>query len=138
MLEKAVNLPTEDLVGLTIGLLNLCKDGLCKDRFTLTRYDGPRVEDIVQRVCSYCGVTEKSILFGGRKKKYVRPRHIAIYLMRSLLHFSYTDLAERFKKDHSTMIYAYQKVEASGDLKKDARDIAESLGYKLRKSHRAC
>lgn len=47
----------------------------------------------------------------SRKKEVVEPRQIAMYLLRDLLNLSYPAIGEKMgKRDHTTAIYAYEKI----------------------------
>lgn len=46
-----------------------------------------------------------------RDKKFALPRQIAVYLSRELTEITYTELAQEFGKDHSTMMHSYEKIE---------------------------
>jgi len=54
---------------------------------------------------------EKEILALSRKKEVVRPRQIAMYLLREELKASYPLIGQKFGgKDHTTAIYACEKI----------------------------
>lgn len=69
----------------------------------------------------------------GRPKRIVIPRQIAMYLCRNELHESYPTLRDCFKrKDHSTVLYACERVE--NDMAKDpqTRAAVEAIRKLLR------
>ena len=47
----------------------------------------------------------------NKTKKFIIPRQIAIYIARKITEISYTELGDEFGKDHSTIMYNYQKIE---------------------------
>lgn len=66
---------------------------------------------IIQMVAEFYDLKEKEILALSRKKEVVRPRQIAMYLLREELKSSYPLIGQRFGgKDHTTAIYACEKI----------------------------
>jgi len=73
---------------------------------------------IIRIVAEFYELKETDILSSSRKKEIVRPRQMAMYLLRNNLQSSYPYIAQKFGgKDHTTAIYSCRKVEQ--DLKKD-------------------
>lgn len=73
---------------------------------------------IIKTVSDFYEIKEKDLLSSSRKKEYVKPRQIAMYLMRNELKYSYPSIGERFGgRDHTTAIHSCGKVEQ--DLKKN-------------------
>jgi len=66
---------------------------------------------IIQAVAEFYDLKEKEILSSSRKKEIVKPRQIAMYLLREELKGSFPFIGRRFGgKDHTTAIHAYGKV----------------------------
>jgi len=66
---------------------------------------------IIQAVVDFYDLKEKELTSSSRKKEIVRPRHIAMYLLREELKSSYPFIGRRFGgKDHTTAIHAYEKI----------------------------
>jgi len=66
---------------------------------------------IIQMVAEFYDLREKDILAHSRKKEIVRPRQIAMYLLRDELKASYPLIGKKFGgKDHTTAIYACEKI----------------------------
>ena len=64
-------------------------------------------------VCDYYNLSVKQIISSTRTKNIAIPRHIAMYLCRKLLDAPYKEIGNEFgKRDHSTVISAYEKVES--------------------------
>ncbi len=75
-------------------------------------------KQIIQTVASFYDLREKEILSVSRKKEIVRPRQIAMYLLREELKSSFPFIGRRFGgKDHTTAIHAYEKI--SKEIEKD-------------------
>lgn len=66
---------------------------------------------IIQVVAEFYDLREKEIIAPSRKKEVVRPRQIAMYLLREELKNSYPLIGKRFGgKDHTTAIYGCAKI----------------------------
>ncbi|MBI2644365.1 MAG: chromosomal replication initiator protein DnaA [Candidatus Wildermuthbacteria bacterium] len=66
---------------------------------------------IIETVAEFYDLKEREILAASRKKEVVRPRQIAMYLLREELKSSFPFIGERFGgKDHTTAIYACEKI----------------------------
>ncbi len=69
------------------------------------------VKKIIQAVADFYDLKEKEILSSSRKKEVVRPRQVAMYLLREELKSSFPFIGRRCGgKDHTTAIHAYGKV----------------------------
>ena len=66
---------------------------------------------IIQTVAEFYDLKEKDILSISRKKEIVKPRQIAMFLLREILKGSYPFIGRKFGgKDHTTAIYACEKI----------------------------
>jgi chromosomal replication initiator protein len=66
---------------------------------------------IIQIVSEFYDLKEKEILSSSRKKEIVKPRQIAMFLLRKELKNSYPFIGRKFGgKDHTTAIHAYEKI----------------------------
>lgn len=76
------------------------------------RFASPK--KVVRTVAEFYDVTEKDLMNRSRRKEIVKPRQIAMYLLREELKCSFPFIGERLgKKDHTTAIHAYRKVLAN-------------------------
>ncbi|OGF64824.1 hypothetical protein A2Z53_01715 [Candidatus Giovannonibacteria bacterium RIFCSPHIGHO2_02_42_15] len=79
---------------------------------------------IIKAVAEFYGVNEKSLYEKTRKKEVVKPRQIAMYLLREDFNGSYPYIGQRFGgRDHTTAIHSFEKV--SQDIKKNSQLYAE-------------
>lgn len=104
-----------------------------KDQIPIESGQELTVDFIIDTVCKYYGVKKEKLLGNGRPKRIVIPRQIAMYLCRNELHESYPTLRDCFKrKDHSTVLYACERVE--NDMAKDpqTRAAIEAIRKMLR------
>ncbi|QQG42694.1 MAG: chromosomal replication initiator protein DnaA [Candidatus Giovannonibacteria bacterium] len=75
---------------------------------------------IIKTVAEFYDIPEKSIYEHTRKTEVVRPRQVAMYLIREDLKGSYPFIGQKFGgMDHTTAIHAYEKI--IQEAKKDSR-----------------
>ena len=75
-------------------------------------------EDIViTKVCEYYGLSRDKMMGTSRKKEVLLPRQVSMYFCRSLLSMSLPAIGKLFRKDHSTVSNAIDKIEEG--LQKD-------------------
>ncbi len=89
-------------------------------------------KQIIEACAKYYQISVEDILSPKRDKDIVRPRHLAMYLMRSELHLSYPKIAQELgRKDHTTAIHSVEKLEksiqSSGDVHEAYQSIKEQL-----------
>jgi chromosomal replication initiator protein len=73
---------------------------------------------IIQAVAEFYDLKEKDLLSASRKKEIVKPRQVAMYLLREELKGSYPFIGRKFGgKDHTTAIHSYGKI--LNELEKD-------------------
>jgi len=66
---------------------------------------------ILRAVAEFYDLKEGDLLSSSRRKEIVRPRQIAMYLLREDLKSSYPFIGRKFGgKDHSTAIHSYEKI----------------------------
>jgi len=73
---------------------------------------------IIKSVSDFFEIMPNDLTGRSRSKELVEPRQIAIYLLRDMLDMSFPYIASKIgKRDHSTAIYAYKKIDT--DLTKN-------------------
>ncbi|HRN17854.1 MAG: chromosomal replication initiator protein DnaA [Trueperaceae bacterium] len=87
---------------------------------------------ILERTADHFGVDSDEVRGKSRRQELVIPRQIAMFLIRELTTHSYPEIGAYFSgRDHSTVMYAVQKIENSnkteGELTRAVRSIRESL-----------
>ncbi len=66
---------------------------------------------ILKAVADFYDIEEKDLMHRSRKKDVVRPRQIAMYIMREELKTSYPSIGEKFGgRDHTTVIHSCEKI----------------------------
>jgi len=90
---------------------------------------------IFRVVSEFYDINQDDLVIKGRKKEIVRPRQVAIYLMRSELNYSYPGIGEKLGgRDHTTAMHAFEKIkkelEFNERLIEDITHLKEQL-YKI-------
>lgn len=66
---------------------------------------------VIQVVADFYDLKEKDILMASRKKEIVKPRQVAMFLLRKELKDSFPSIGRKFSgKDHTTAIHSYKKI----------------------------
>ena len=79
--------------------------------FIFSPFDVANYKKIIETVAKFYNLEEKNLFDATRKKEIVRPRQIAMFLLRKELKYSFPAIARKFGgKDHTTAIYAYKKI----------------------------
>ena len=94
------------------------------------RKTSPQV--ILKTVADFYNITSTDLTKRSRKKEVVRPRQIAMYLLREEVSLSFPEIGQKLGgRDHSTVIHACDKIkkEEAGDdtLKQDLTLIRERI-----------
>lgn len=93
--------------------------------FVLSKNTHTSPKEIIKAVSDFYDIKEKDILSTSRKKEVVKPRQIAMYLLKNELNVSYPFIGRKMGgRDHTTVIYACEKM--SKLLQRD-----ESLGGEI-------
>ncbi|MEO6867116.1 MAG: chromosomal replication initiator protein DnaA [Gaiellales bacterium] len=95
---------------------------------------GPLTIDRIQEiVCEHFTIERDELLSGRRSTSLTLPRHIGMYLSRTLLGAPSTEVARRFnRKDHSTIISAERKIDGMIRNDQEVHDIIVRLTERLR------
>jgi len=83
--------------------------------------DSPLVitgDSIIEMVCEKYGVTREDLESSKRNKELVRPRHVSMYLIRTMTNSSLDQIGKYLGgRDHTTIMHGIDKIES--DLKTD-------------------
>lgn len=67
---------------------------------------------ILQAISEFYDLEDKSLFCSSRKKEFVKPRQLAMYLLRKELSFSFPAIGRKFGgKDHTTVMHACQLID---------------------------
>ena len=93
-------------------------------------------EQIIENISKRYNITVEDIKSKKRANEIALPRHIAIYVIRSVTPLSLQNIAKIFGRDHTTALYAIRKVETSlkqndTALQNNIRDITANINSML-------
>lgn len=87
---------------------------------------------VLKVVSSFYDLTEKDLLSKARKKEIVKPRQIAMYILREDLKYSYPFIAQKFTgKDHTTVIHACEKIKKELGKNEELSEEIKQIRMKL-------
>jgi chromosomal replication initiator protein len=82
---------------------------------------------VIKVISAFYDVSESDLIAKNRKQEVVKPRQVAMYLLRSELQHSFPGIGERLGgRDHTTALHAYEKILES--LEKDEK-LAGEIAY---------
>jgi chromosomal replication initiator protein len=82
------------------------------------------VENILQIVADYYGIEPELILKKTRRKEVVKPRQIAMYILREDFSIAYPTIGQKLGgRDHTTVIHSYEKIKT--ELKTDSELVQQ-------------
>ncbi len=89
-------------------------------------------DDIIQKCAEYYNTTPVLIKGTQRSGEIKSARQTAIYLVREILDLSFPSIAQSFNKNHTTILYSYEKlkkeIETDKELKKRVEEIKSLIG----------
>lgn len=87
---------------------------------------------IIQIVADFYDLKEKDLISISRKKEIVKPRQIAMFLLRQELKASFPFIGRRLGgKDHTTAIYAYEKITKEVNKNESLNEEIELIKQRL-------
>jgi len=92
------------------------------------------VEMIQKQVASHHSLKLSDLKSRNNTQAIVLPRQIAMYLARTLTGASYPEIARKFGKHYSTVIYAYDKIEQERGKQPRLNALIDSLVKSIKKS----
>ena len=93
---------------------------------------GVTPKDILSLVSDFYDIPVETLTVKGRKKEVVKPRQVAMYLMRSELQYSFPGIGQKMGgRDHTTAIHAFEKInkeiQSNKKLSEDVAHLKEKL-----------
>jgi len=99
-----------------------------RDHSIITGSKAVSIDDVQQMVVQHFGITLADMNSPSRTQNLVVPRQIAMYLCRQLLDASFPEIARHFGgRDHSTVMYACDKLEQSVKIDRQMRAVVSEL-----------
>jgi len=89
------------------------------------------IDPIQREVARYFKIAVEDLRIDRRTKALAHARQVAMYLSRKLTKSSFPEIAQRFNKDHSTVISAVRKVEKLRETEAPVRKELDELEQKL-------
>lgn len=103
-----------------------------KDHSTFSGAKALTIADIQQLVVEHFSISLEELNGARRQQTLVVPRQMAMYLCRQLLSSSFPEIAKRFGgRDHSTVIYACNKLEQTMKQDRKVRTLVGVLTSRL-------
>lgn len=87
----------------------------------------PTPNIILQTVSNFYSMPVDQILANKRSKDTVRPRQMAMYLVRKLTNYSLPEIGRVFGRDHTTVMHACNKIEDERKQIAETDDIIRTL-----------
>lgn len=85
-------------------------------------------EKVLKAVQKFYHVSIEDIVSHKRNQEVIKPRHVAMYLLKNVVNLSFPDIGRELGgKDHSTCMNGNKKIEAEIATKKQVRDEIELL-----------
>jgi chromosomal replication initiator protein len=107
--------------------LDLVRDVL-KQLFRKTEKQEITIEEIIKAVCSRMGVKISDLKSQKKNKNIALSRQVSMYLAREMTSASFPDIGEKIGgRDHSTVIYAHNKVKKMLEADKGLRETVEEI-----------
>jgi chromosomal replication initiator protein len=79
--------------------------------FVFSPFNIANYKKIIETVAKFYNLEEKNLYDPTRRREIVKPRQVAMFLLRKELKYSFPSIARKFGgKDHTTAIYAYKKI----------------------------
>jgi len=89
------------------------------------------IEDVQKAVSKFFNVKLSDLLGSRRHRSISRPRQIAMFICRTHIEASYPDIGNRFSKDHSTVISAYNNVKKLIKTDSSVREAVDAIVRQL-------
>jgi chromosomal replication initiator protein len=92
-----------------------------------------KIENVLSTVADYFHITISDMASKARTRKYVYPRQIAMYLIKTFYDLPYKKIGTYFKnRDHSTVMHSIEKItneiQMDVDVKKDVENLTIKCG----------
>lgn len=87
---------------------------------------------VIQVIAEFYDLKEKELKDSSRKKEIVKPRQIAMYILREILKCSYPFIGRKFGgRDHTTAIHAYEKIKGELNKNENLREEIELIQQRI-------
>jgi chromosomal replication initiator protein len=94
-------------------------------------YDEDFLEKIKLVVSNFFNISVRDLMSKKRQQKYTLPRHIAMYLIKELKDIPYNIVGSFFKRNHSAVFKAYQKIKKNSQINYELKKSLELILKKI-------
>jgi chromosomal replication initiator protein len=84
-------------------------------------------KDVLETITTFFEIKKEDLLSKSRKKKIALPRQITMFLFKKELKMSYPEIGEYFKRDHTTALHAFKKIEKDIENNQKTKEDIEYL-----------
>ena len=92
----------------------------------------PTPERIMEAVANYFYIPVEQMISQNRSKDVAYPRQMAMYMIRQELEYSFPDIAKIFKRDHTTVMHACNKIEEERKNTRETKEVIKKLHNNIR------
>ena len=92
----------------------------------------PTPERIMEAVANYFYIPVEQMISQNRSKDVAYPRQMAMYMIRQELEYSFPDIAKIFKRDHTTVMHACNKIEEERKNSHETEGVIKKLHNNIR------
>jgi len=122
--ELTGNTPILNRVAAKLKQLSYTSDLLWAPKQTINRIQIKSYEDILDAVSAHFGIEKEWILGPNRKKEFMIPRQVSMYLLKTKMHYTYERIGNIFDgRNHAAVLYSCNKL--AGLLKNDQKLLHE-------------
>ncbi len=84
--------------------------------YLTTPYRKTNYQQVLKIIAEFYNISQNDLIKRSRKKEIVRPRQIAMFLLREEIKLSFPEIGSKLGgRDHSTVIHAYEKIKREED-----------------------
>ena len=122
--ELTGNTPTLNRVASKLKQLSYTNDLLWAPKQRIDKVQIKSYEDIIDAVSAHFGIEKEGILGSNRKKEFMIPRQVSMYLLKTKMNYTYQRIGNIFDgRNHAAVLYSCNKL--AGLLKKDQKLLHE-------------
>jgi chromosomal replication initiation ATPase DnaA len=117
--ELTGNTPTLQRISVQLKKLSFTTDVLGAAKMEAPKTTIKSYEDIINAVSAHFGIEKEGILGENRKKEFMIPRQVTMYLLKKKMHYTYERIGNIFSgRNHAAVLYSCNKLEKL--IQKDA------------------
>lgn len=110
--------PTLAKVAEKLKKLSFTTDILWSSKVKIEKTTIKSYEDIIKRVWEHFGIETEGITWSNRKKEFMIPRQVSMYLLKTKMNYTYERIGNIFSgRNHAAVLYSCNKLESM--IKKD-------------------